>query len=356
MKFIFWTARFFFRVLTLASRQKRLSKNLVISAGPKGWESIEFKELYSTAVEWLGADNVTAVKYHPQIAVREELKNCSHYFYDPRTGYDYFEKPSRRWRRCIIRAIKIGVICAWRGITPIAYVTDLNQSDWRNFSFLVTATSGFVFCFLSINSIDRRYLQHSRITGPMPLALSYELSEKFPVRLNTARQSLISFSGSLYEPRKTFIYELRDKCQTEGYDFVINSRGPGGPRSSDDQYWKELSESMFVVSTTTPSVEGGVNCFGNLRQMVYRFSEALLTGACLISDVPDGVERYFKPGEDFVVADTADDVIEILHDFYRRPEFYHNIARRGQSKAQAMARCSFFWNSVNTALGTESIC
>lgn len=356
MKLMFLAVRLVYSLLAFFPNKRYQGKKLVISAGVKGWESIEFKELYASAVEWLGADQVTALEYHPQMRVLDELRECSHYFYDPRTGYDYAEEPSKRRRATFIRAIKIGIICAWRGITPIAYVTDLHQSDWRNFSFLVTATSGFVFCFLSINSIDRRYLQHSRITGPMPLALSYELSKKFPVRLNTARQSLISFSGSLYEPRKTFIYELRDKCQTEGYDFVINSRGPGGPRSSDDQYWKELSESMFVVSTTTPSAEGGVNCFGNLRQMVYRFSEALLTGACLISDVPDGVERYFKPGQDFVVADTADDVIEILHDFYRRPEFYHNIARRGQSKAQAMARSSFFWNSVNTALGTESIC
>ena len=354
MKMIFLAARLVYSLLAFFPNKRHQSKKLVISAGDKGWESIELKELYASAVEWLGADQVTALEYHPQMTVFDELRDCSHYFYDPRTGYDYSEEPPRRRRASFIRAIKIGIICAWRGITPIAYVTDFSLRDWRTSAFIVTAKSGLLGCVLSPVSVGSRYLWHDRVTGPMPMALSNSLSNKLSRDISNPRPILISFSGSLYEPRKSFINDLEKKCKAEGYELVVNSRKVGGPRRSDEEYWKELSDSVFVVSTSEQDLEDELD-FRHVKQVVYRFSEALLAGACLISDEPDGVGRYFKSGEHFVVANTVDDVIEILHDYKQRPEFYSKIALRGQKKAQAIAGCSYFWNTINAALGADSM-
>ena len=354
MKLMFLVARLVYSLLALFPTKQHQSKKLVISAGAKGWESIEFKELYASAVEWLGADQVTVVEYHSQMRVLDELGECSHYLYDPRTGYDYAEEPSKRRRATFIRAIKIGIICAWRGITPIAYVTDFSQKDWRLPSFLVTARLGFIFCLLSVGSVSRKYLWHDRVAGPMPMALSKNLSNKLSKDISNPRPILISFSGSLYEPRKSFVNELAKKCQVQGYDLVIKSRVLGGRRRSDEEYWNELSDSVFVVSTSGQNHEAELD-FRDVKQLVYRFSEALLAGACLISDVPDGVSRYFEPGKDFVAASTVTDVIEILHDYKQRPEYYSKIAQRGEKKAQAIANCSYFWNTINNALGPKSI-
>lgn len=354
MKLMFLAVRLVYSLIALFPTKRHQRKKLVISAGAKGWESIEFKELYASAVEWLGADQVSAVEYHPQMAVLDELRDCSHYFYDPRTGYDYADEPSKRRRATFIRAIKIGMICAWRGITPIAYVTDFSQRDWRVASFLVTVDSGFIFCLLSVEAVPRKYLWHDRVAGPIPMALSKNVANKLSRNISNSRPILISFSGSLYEPRKSFIYDLAKKCKAEGYDLVVNSRKAGGQRRSDEEYWKELSNSVFVVSTSEQDLEDELD-FRDVKQLMYRFSEALLAGGCLISDEPDGVGRYFKPGEHFVVANTVDDVIEILHDYQRRPEFYLEIAQRGQKKIQAIADCSYFWNTINNVLGSNGI-
>ncbi|MDC1097129.1 glycosyltransferase [Gammaproteobacteria bacterium] len=354
MKLMFLAARLAYLLIALFPTKRHKSKKLVFSVGAKGWESIEFKELYASAVEWLGADQVSALEYHPQMTVFDELRDCSHYFYDPRTGYDYSEEPSRRRRASLFRAIKIGIICAWRGITPIAYVTDFSLRDWRASGFIATAKSGLVLCCLSPVSVGSRYLWHDRVTGPMPMALSKSLSNKLSKDISSPSSILISFSGTLYEPRKSFINDLAKKCKAEGYDLVVNSRKIGGLRRSDEEYWKELSDSVFVVSTSDQDLEDELD-FRDVKNLPYRFSEALMAGACLISDVPDGVELHFKPGEHFVVANTVDDVIEILHDYQRRPEFYSKIAQRGHKRAQVIADCFYFWNTINTALGPDGM-
>lgn len=354
MKFIFWTAVFFYRFLSAISREKPQEPQLAISAGAKGWESIEFKELYASAIEWLGPDKVKAVIFNPDISVRKELDGCSHFFYDPRTGYDYDKNYHAQRLGCCLRALKIGIICAWRGIALIAYDTDFSKRDWRQASYLASADKGFIFTLISSLAIPKSELWHSRVCGPMPLALSSKLSNSFESRPLGSRNTLISFSGSLYEPRTSFINELKDKCHQDGIDLLVNSKNIGGERRSDSDYWSDLLNSIFVVSTSSQSTEDELD-FPEIKQMIYRFSEVLMTGACLISDVPDGVGRYFKSGEHFVAATTVNDVIEILHDYKQRPEYYSKIAQRGQKKAQAIADCSYFWNTINNALGSDSI-
>ena len=48
----------------LASDDKR---SIVIEAGHKGWESIEFKEMYATAADYLGEKNISKIVYFEKL-------------------------------------------------------------------------------------------------------------------------------------------------------------------------------------------------------------------------------------------------------------------------------------------------
>jgi hypothetical protein len=343
-----------YKLISFRLRAKPMTVHLKISAGEKGWESIEFKELQASASEWLGADRVTAFTYRPDISVREELRECSHYFYDPRTGYDYSDSPRKRRWQAYLRAIKIGLVCALRGITPIAYVTDFSQRDWRAPAFLVTAHAGFIFCLMSVRSVPAHFLPHPRVAGPMPMALSKKRAETLSLASSRNRPVLMSFSGSLYEPRKTFISQLKKRCLEKNHQFVVHSRKMGGQRRSDDLYWSDMQASTFVVSTAGQNLEDDLD-FRDVKQMVYRYSEATLAGSCLIADIVLGVEQYFEPGVDFVVAETPEAVVDVLDDFLRRPEHYLQIAENGRRKAEMLSSSWFFWNTVDEALGLRSM-
>ena len=128
----------------------------------------------------------------------------------------------------------------------------------------------------------------------------------------------------------------------------------GGQRRSDDLYWSDMQASTFVVSTAGQNLEDDLD-FRDVKQMVYRYSEATLAGSCLIADIVLGVEQYFEPGVDFVVAETPEAVVDVLDDFLRRPEHYLQIAENGRRKAEMLSSSWFFWNTVDEALGLRSM-
>jgi len=355
MKFIFFFIQLIFGAIGFMRPPKHSRTTLKISAGSKGWKSLEFKELYSSATEYLDEDSVTREVYSRTLGHWGETSNCSHFFYDPRTGYDYSASAKYlRTIRCFWRAFSVGLICSLRGITIIAYNPDLSNRDWRIASFLVSARGGFIFAPISPRAVPSRFLWHNRITGPLPFALSLSTALRLKKESKTPRATLISFSGSLYEPRTTFLKELAGQCRAHGFELTMKPRGPNGERYPDAKYWQNLLSSVFVITTSDQTFTGRGD-FEEIRQLTYRFTEATAAGACLICNTPPGVERYFIPNEHFIPVETPEDVIAVLEHYRDEPAYYHEIAASGRRRAEALCRGSAFWTAIDAALGRYSL-
>jgi hypothetical protein len=347
MKILFWLLRALSTLIRVVSPHKRGATLLRISAGERGWHSIEFKELLASGQEWLGPDLISTVTRKPGDTVGSELESCSHFFYDPRTADD------GTWS-CYTRAIKVALIAAWRDVVPIGYLTDASFRRWRIACFLATADSGTVVALMSSLAIPRAALWHRRFSGPSPMALSSALSARLEKKRFQDRGHLIAFSGSLYSRRKTFFAELSAKCREQNFQLEIRGRDLGGMRISDAEYWGLMLDAKFVVTTSDQLTENELD-FPHVKQLLYRFSEATLAGACLISNIPEGAECCFRPGIHYVSADSPDDVVAILRDFEARPEFYEQVADQGRRRTEALISSMFFWNAVNSALGTDRV-
>lgn len=334
------------RTAAFPSKRRRNPTKLLIEAGEVGWRSIEFKELFQSAGEYLGIQNVE--KIYPS-SRRRQLQMVTHWFYDPRTG------DSGRYWPVIFRAMYLGLFCAWRGITPIAYVTDMSVRRWRHAAFFCTAGAGLVVALMEAASVPKSMILHRRIVGPMPLAISKHLYNQIhgETDLNwSSRATLLSFVGSIYEPRTTFLREVDQLLSEIGCSIDIKSRQFGGERMTDDLYWSVLKRSKFTITTTEQIADAKLD-FGHLRQLVYRYTEALLCGCCLLAqDVPGGLKLY-RPWEHYVPVESPQDVLSIIKEYDDREADFEAIALAGRERAKMISESSMFWMTIDYALGAD---
>ena len=357
MKFLFIIFKLLIWCAYAFCRQQRGPTELRMSAGEKGWETILLKEFYLSAAEWLAPNQVSRVVYTESLSVRQEVGNCSHFFYDARTGLDRSKGKLGRTLSCYFRAIKIGFVTAVRGITVIAWVTDFSDRNLRVAAFLATAARGQIVTAMSPHTVPPRFLFHPRVFGPVPMPFSLKTIQSVDGDIWKGRRTLISFTGALYEPRTSFFKEVSERCEAHGLKFLLNDRMPLGERTSDCAYWQDLTNSIFTIATCSqqPPLKGDSVDFPEIKHMVGRITEAAVAGCCLLSDIPPGIECLFKPHKHFVPVSTPSDVINVLLDYPNRPRFYEKIARAGRRRAEALAETSFLWSSVNTALGKHSM-
>ncbi len=111
---------------------------ICIEAGEKGWEEIALQELYQSAIEYLGSENVEKLSipkdknYVKTVRDFINTHNITHYVYDPRTG-------DQRQIYGLFESFRISIILYWNNITPISILTDLSIRIWRAQSAILTA-------------------------------------------------------------------------------------------------------------------------------------------------------------------------------------------------------------------------
>ena len=140
------------------------STRLMIEAGERGWQAIEFQELYQSAVEYLGTDAVEKLvvdkskAYVPQVRKTLENEQVTHYFYDPRTG-------SQELLGGFAEALKLAILFARYRVSPIVYLTDLAFRQWRCKASAVSAVSGVTVTFM-MPKVVQPIFPHRRLAGP----------------------------------------------------------------------------------------------------------------------------------------------------------------------------------------------
>lgn len=332
-------------------RKKKNPGKLLIEAGTKGWESIEYKELLQSSIEFMGNSAITTQVFSSTLETAKTLhKNkITHFLYDPRTGDDgnfliFF------------KAIFLSLFCCIYNITPIAYLTDASDRRWRIAAIFVTAAKGTIITFIKPSSV-RELFFHNRVLGPSLVPLSKKLLTNL-LKKNIdwkKRESNLVFSGLLYEPRKTHLLTIKDELSKHDIFFDIRGRERGALRISDDEYWNNFSSHKYVL-TTTGQISDPNYDRTDVAQLVYRFLEATACGSCLIAQNVPGSEIYFKNGENIFFFESKQDLIDFLiRDKKSNYSISKSIAQNGHSLAQSFINTSSFWVNVNYVLGKDSL-
>lgn len=329
---------------------------LCIEAGTKGWESIEYKEIYKSAVEYMGKKRVVKLEvisgkdYIRQVNDVIKSGSITHYLYDPRTG-------SQRFLRGLFQSLQVALLLYRNRITPIVLLTDLSVRMWRCQAATVSSKSGIVVNFISPQKVQPIF-PHKRLIGPSLMPLSNETLDYLDNLANcNSRQGLnhsIRFTGSLYEPRTSFLKQLKISLSKFGYEFEILGRVLGSPRVPDEEYWKRLNSAAIILTTAEQNHTNGTD-WTWIPSLVYRYIEVLAAGSLLMAPSVPGVTRYFIPGIHFISFNSEADALEKARYYLNHPEEANKIASAGHAKAIHLIRANAFWLQIDTALGYATI-
>ncbi|MBF0208855.1 MAG: glycosyltransferase family 1 protein [Oligoflexia bacterium] len=354
--FIFYGLTKIILLLVLKKKEKKNEKiQLCIEAGEKGWESIEFKEYYQSACEYIGSGHVIKLilmqnqNYLKEISSTIKYKGVTHYFYDPRTG-------SQEFWRAILESLKIAILFKRENVLPICLSTDLAVRRWRIQSSIVTCVSGTVVCFMSSKEMEEIF-PHKRLCGPNVMPLSkqtYKNLNKIKIVEKNRIKEEVVFAGSLYEPRTQTLKYLEQGLKKKNINFQIYGRNIGSKRVSDEDYWKRLINTEIVFTTSDQMMQKGTD-YSHVRHMVYRYLEVLASGSLLIAQDIPGVRRFFTPGVHFIAYKNNDDAINLISYYLKNKEEAIKVKQVGHEKALSIIDARVFWLMVDAALGTRSL-
>jgi len=350
--FLGWLILFPF---SFSFRSNKKKAKLCIEAGTNGWESIEFKELYQSAIEFLKPEDVMRIvvdknkNYLQQLCKTIHINKPTHYLYDPRTGaQDFFS--------ALLQSLAVACLFAANRIIPIALLTDCADRTWRTQSAIVTAHEGVVVTFISVKEIASIF-PHRRIVGPslMPFSqATLEMLHKLRRHSSDKNTHTATFVGSLYEPRISKLKKVDKGLQEFGFNLEIKGRLPGMPRISDQLYWETLVSSA-IGFTTADQVETDKSDWTWIPHMVYRYLEVTAAGSLLIAPYVPGLERYFSSEIHFAKFETIDEAINLIRYYLEHSSEREVIANEGRKRASALIEARIFWTSINAGLGKNAL-
>lgn len=358
----FWIV--WFIVAPLAKIKKILLRNqrtdgypatLCLEAGVKGWELIEYKELYASACEYLGSDRVHKIQinrdgnYFQQVKSALDCVRPTHYVYDPRTG-------SQKWSTGLCDSFKISFLLISRGITPIAILTDLPVRTWRAQCAAVTAKTGVVVSLMSPRMIHPIF-PHRRLVSPTPMPLSQTtlkyLNELSRTRLENKTPRAV-FVGSLYEPRSSILREIREGLKTRGLELEMKGRELGFGKSTDLDYWMNLINADIVVTTADQLASNGTD-WTWFPHMIYRYIEVTACGSLLVASAVPGIERYLTPCEHFVSFTSPTNAVDLIEYYLVNEAERKRISSQGHERIQALVSARIYWTGIDIGLGKSSL-
>ena len=356
----YWTAKLALLPLGLirraitGSRSCDQAATVCIEAGIRGWEIIEFKELYAAACEYLGADRVHKVvvsgdeDYVSQVKRAIDRFRPTHYMYDPRTG-------SQQWVIALWQAFRIAGHLYARGITPICILTDLPMRTWRAQCAVVSARAGVVISLMSPRCF-RPIFPHGRVVAPMLMPFSeatLSLVEGLAHRAVPPPATAV-FVGSLYEPRTTILREIKSGLAAKGLTLEVRGRELGTPKSADVDYWSQLCTASVIVTTADQIPVPGTD-WTWFPHLIYRYMEVTACGALLVAQAVPGIERYFTPGKHFVAYTSPAHAVEVVAYYLTHADERQHIAQRGRERAQSLIRARVYWTCVDVGLGKDAL-
>jgi hypothetical protein len=318
-----------------------------IEAGSRGWDSVYFEELYSSAVDYLGRDNVVRIEI---IASKSRIRQLddylgknkiSHLVYDPRTNYS---KPAK----VIIEALLVNLVCYRRGVIVLAGLTDASLTSWRLQSIIATENIGKIFCLMDVSKLGWLVLG-IRITGPHIMPISKATLNQ--MKKSAEDKSLseedffdLKFRGTLYPTRVDFFDTLNQNLEFADSKIRIKIGGKSESKISSNEYWQTLAANKICITTTFQYVFGDYHTNRTeINQMIFRISEALAAGNLLFVEHYPGISKYFTPGVDFVEFYDPTDLAAKLIYFSTNIKEAQRIRESGRMSMSKKIESSIFW-------------
>ena len=334
-------------------RSTKKSTKLCIESGLRGWDILEYKELYQSATEYLNSSTVLKVKidkeksYLSQVFSAISLHKPTHYLYDARTGSD-------NWFKGLFESFTLSLYFQINGIVPICTLPNTPVRKWRAQTSMVSAKRGIVTSLMA--PIDISYMfPHRRIIGPQPMAFSKKSLKKIiEQKKSVSKKQFISFIGSVYEPRKSILEKINEGLKN--YELQIEMRGNqlGEKKSSDEDYWKQIIESKIVI-TTANQIDNSSTDHSWLPHLIYRYIEVTFAGSALLAQAVPGIQRYFDQDVDYISYKTTEEAIEKIIYYEKNPRELSIIAENGFIKAKSIIQSQIFWINIDNGLGKNSL-
>lgn len=339
------------------NKLKRLDTNskILISAGVKGWESIEFKELLQCAIEYLNDEShVIQHKISDQKNYYNELKEIlnkkivTHAIYDPRSG-------NQNLIQGFIESVRISFLFCRFKVIPIVILTDISHRKQRIKGAIVSSKTGIAISFVS-TKIMSPIFPHNRLFGPLVMPFSCKTFNEIDKlgEFEKASESVAFFIGSLYEPRITLLNKIKHELSHFNMHLEIKGRGPSGERRPDLEYWETIKNAPIIITTSDQIISNELD-WAWTPSLVYRYLEALACGTLLLAPSVPSVQRYFVPQIDFISFETSEEAVEKIKYFTKNCDEAKKIAENGKLKAKSLIQSKIFWLQIDFCLSKYSI-
>ncbi len=344
----------FFRALRTSSVSHSDCSLVAIEAGERGWDLIEYKELYASATEYLDENTVCKIvirdseNYFSQVKAQISKLPVTHYFYDPRSGPQTFFAGT-------LSALRLSNHLFKRKIIPIVRLTDVPHKFWRYLSMIINASGGICITLMFPGDIQHLF-PHKRIFGPFMMPMSNETYRKMKLTLGQSERksttNSVQFIGSLYEPRTTFLKDLDSLLSSDMIELRMRSRVLGEQRINDDDYWAALADAAINITTSDQITGKGID---NVRipHMVYRYTEVLCAGSTLVATSAPGVWKYFRANIDYAPFANVEEAHDQIKKLIKYPDRLSSVALSGHSRVGNLIESSTFWRSIDLILGIQ---
>lgn len=175
----------------------------------------------------------------------------------------------------------------------------------------------FIFTYGGGDPVIEHYLQLGA-QNCYPVYNALDPDTHFPVRPDASLECDLAFVGNRMPDREARVQQFFFSAaeQAPEFQFFLGGEGWGSKRLPRNVRW------IGHVGTAQHNI---INCSARMVLNVNRESmakvgfspptrvfEAAGAAACLITDVWEGVEQFFRPGTEILVASGADDVVQFL--------------------------------------------
>jgi hypothetical protein len=156
----------------------------------------------------------------------------------------------------------------------------------------------------------------------------------------------------MYEPRRQFLELVGQQVGAHGLTLEVLADKYS---TSNDDYWRVLATSDIILTTTMQGMPRHDLDWIWVRQLVFRFSEALAAGAVLVAQSVPGMERVFDPGRDFATFTSVDEASAALVALAENQGRREGVRDHGHSTAERMMREHEFWRAIDARLGVGAM-
>lgn len=218
-------------------------------------------------------------------------------------------------------------------VIPICFVTDAQAPGYCLVADLLIHKIGYVVPMGSNFRYENRD-RYRKLPGqfnPISESTAVLLSSNDQVKTKN-----VYLGGSLYEPRKSFMIDVRKRLEHLGIKVDISSKKP----DSYIDYLKELAEHQIVLNTNFIADSTKVH-------MVGRNIETLISGALLITQDTPLLVQYFQKGQHYVHASTPIEAADMISYFLKHPDELSQIAKNGQKAALHYATNKLFVSVID---------